>query len=618
MRHTRSSTRPRWWRAIASMSRAMCAIPLAAAMLSCGDEITGPAAPPARRDVTIGASIPPTVLGTGTRPSGYAIDINDSGVPVGRLADYSSPPINVVWLPSGEVRQVLLQSVVGIGNNGYVGGTLSEYYVSAWSYTTGSTSGPSGPAGVMSSVARAMSPSGYTIVGTFYSWHMPGCSAGFSWSVGSFMLYPWIPGDCAPGLTAVNDRGLVVGGRNSRAWIGGRQAGEPQSTAYAVNNLGTVVGEQNRRAVRFEADGRAVGLFPDTVWSSAVAINDKGEIVINTYFPSRAYLLRGTTLIELASLGGCCGASASAVNERSQVSGGADGKPVVWNVGEAIPPIVANAGGPYGGVEGTPVTFAGSATGGLPPFTYAWSFGDGGAATGASATHAYADDGTYPVALTVSDGTRSASAATTATIANAPPSVTIVPSSTIHSGEAAVVRARVDDPGVLDAPWSWSLRAADGGMLAEGALGAVPDSIRAPVVLRRAGTHTLTLGVVDADGGTATATTTITVLRLPVPMSVAPASRHAASRGNGLLTVTLSSTAAVDVASVVPASIRLGDATLARHGNGAPMATLEDVNGDGVPELVLKFRRPDVAMVDVLVLQADLADGRQVEGRWTW
>ena len=35
--------------------------------------------------------------------------------------------------------------------------------------------------------------------------------------------------------------------------------------------------------------------------------------------------------------------------------------------------------------------------------SYAWTFGDGGTATGATANHTYAAAGTYPVTLTVTD-----------------------------------------------------------------------------------------------------------------------------------------------------------------------------------------------------------------------
>src|SRR3989475_523993 len=54
-------------------------------------------------------------------------------------------------------------------------------------------------------------------------------------------------------------------------------------------------------------------------------------------------------------------------------------------------------------IIGTTLAFAGLATGGAPPYSYSWSFGDGTSAIGSSPTHTFSKAGTYSVTLTVTD-----------------------------------------------------------------------------------------------------------------------------------------------------------------------------------------------------------------------
>lgn len=88
-------------------------------------------------------------------------------------------------------------------------------------------------------------------------------------------------------------------------------------------------------------------------------------------------------------------------------------------------PENVSAGGPYGGDEGAGITFEGE---GSDPegttVTFTWDFGDGTAATGAVVTHAYADDGTYDVTLTATDGDGiSRVVGTSATVENVTPGI---------------------------------------------------------------------------------------------------------------------------------------------------------------------------------------------------
>ena len=66
------------------------------------------------------------------------------------------------------------------------------------------------------------------------------------------------------------------------------------------------------------------------------------------------------------------------------------------------PSLRAEAGGPYSGIVGVPITFDGrGSTGDI--VEYRWDFGDGSFGTGAVVQHAYSSPGTYTVRLTVRD-----------------------------------------------------------------------------------------------------------------------------------------------------------------------------------------------------------------------
>lgn len=67
----------------------------------------------------------------------------------------------------------------------------------------------------------------------------------------------------------------------------------------------------------------------------------------------------------------------------------------LWAVGSAAPTATDVR---------APVSFLGEAGGGLAPYLFSWTFGDGGSAGTANATHAYAKPGTYLARLTVVDG----------------------------------------------------------------------------------------------------------------------------------------------------------------------------------------------------------------------
>jgi hypothetical protein len=100
---------------------------------------------------------------------------------------------------------------------------------------------------------------------------------------------------------------------------------------------------------------------------------------------------------------------------------------VLRNRGTAPPnrAPTADAGGPYSGVAGVPVSFSG--LGSSDPegsqLTFLWGFGDGVGATGAQPLHTYRGDGRFQVSLDVSDGLLAGRDTTSADISAALPGV---------------------------------------------------------------------------------------------------------------------------------------------------------------------------------------------------
>lgn len=170
----------------------------------------------------------------------------------------------------------------------------------------------------------------------------------------------------------------------------------------------------------------------------------------------------------------------------------------------------ARPAGPYSGVAGAAVAFSGS-TSSDPDGTiasYAWSFGDGGTATGASPQHSYAAAGTYTVSLTVTDnGGATGTASTSAVIAPASGGGNQAPVASAggpYFGTAGVAvvfnGGGSSDPDGTIGSWAWSF--GDGG---------TGSGATAQHTYVTAGTYTATLTVTDNQGLTNSTTTSVNV-----------------------------------------------------------------------------------------------------------
>jgi PKD repeat protein len=155
--------------------------------------------------------------------------------------------------------------------------------------------------------------------------------------------------------------------------------------------------------------------------------------------------------------------------------------------------------------EGSPVTFAGSASGGSA-LTYLWNFGDGATASGTlSPTHLYAGYGTYTVTLTATDTWgHSGQGSLQLTIINLPPTVTGATAYVGIAGQPIAFAASATDPGQADTlaglTYTWTF--GDGGT----ASGAAPGYSYAA-----AGTYTVVVTVTDQGGASSSLTATATV-----------------------------------------------------------------------------------------------------------
>jgi PKD repeat protein len=86
-------------------------------------------------------------------------------------------------------------------------------------------------------------------------------------------------------------------------------------------------------------------------------------------------------------------------------SGAQNSSSVSITVSAAALPLLASASGaPISGTAPLAVSFTGSASGGVSPYSFSWSFGDGQSSALQSPPHSYANPGTYIAILTITDG----------------------------------------------------------------------------------------------------------------------------------------------------------------------------------------------------------------------
>jgi hypothetical protein len=88
-------------------------------------------------------------------------------------------------------------------------------------------------------------------------------------------------------------------------------------------------------------------------------------------------------------------------------------------------------------------------------------------------------------------------------------------------------------------------------------------------------------------------------------------------RSGGTVPVAIFSTGSFDARSVDPASVTLASASVALKGKGTPMASFEDVNGDGLPDLVVQVSTDALQLSagdSVAILEGRTFDGKRIRG----
>ena len=416
---------------------------------------------------------------------------------------------------------------------------------------------------------------------------------------------------------------------------------ENYAAAQAINDAGTVVGwsstgaSYSRVKLPFRwTSARGLEALPVLVGGGAAyGINDDGYIVGEVEVnhgngTSHAALWTPDgKLIDLGTLGGGT-STARGINSALQIAGSADdavgGRHAVrWSVEIAHngAPVIA-AHGPYGGAEGAPIAFAGSASDpDGDPLAYGWAFGDGASAAGATASHSYLDDGAFTATLTATDSKGlSASAPASVTVANVAPVLRVDSSTRLVSGESFTLHAAFTDAGVRDMPWRYSVDWGTGAPTDASTVSQTSPILAPSPRYCAAGTYTVRATLADKDGGVGGAVAVVSVDRATIPFDVLTGTLNARSRGK--LPVAVLSTARFDARELDAATVTLGDGNgrpmpVARRPNGRPFASVEDVNGDGRPDLVLHFEREPLSAQAILaagpstqlVLLGRLADG---------
>ncbi len=279
----------------------------------------------------------------------------------------------------------------------------------------------------------------------------------------------------------------------------------------------------------------------------------------------------------------------------------------------------ADAGGPYSVDEGATLVLdgTGSTDPDGNPLTYlwdpaddlpSWSLDDPSLAT---PTFGAQDDAVIVLSLTVYDQVEALPDVdgATVTVENVAPTVDAGADEVLTSGESFAFSGTFSDPGVVDGPWAWEIDWGDGSPTSDGAAASQAAAITDSHLYCAVGPYMVSLDVTDKDGGEGTDAVELTVEAVGVQIDIKPGAdaTPVGLKGKGMLPVAILGSADFDATAIDPSTLTLGDGVgpdtpAATKPNGTYHASIEDVNDDGEPDLVVRFRTHE------LVANGDLTD----------